>query len=201
MLKKILIGALSLLLVSLPGKAAVIALWDFEDETTSTSYSADSGSGTLGTFTGTQSIGTDAGNEFLDFSTGGSFIIHVSGTGFTDFQVTYQAQKNGMSPSVTWGWSTTGSGFVTTGVSPGSDTPGSSFSTFFVQSFPSDLNNVSDVYLQASFGSAVDFDNISVSGVPEPVNVALACFGVAFVGLTFGRRVYAMARSQRAVIA
>jgi len=46
-----------------------------------------------------------------------------------------------------------------------------------------------------------EFDNLQVTAVPEPINVALACFGLAFVGLTFGRRIYSMARGPQTVTA
>src|SRR5438093_949397 len=104
MLKKILIAGVGLLLVSMTGRAALIAGWDFESGTPYIANSGNqSGTATL-TPTGTQIIGTEGANEFLSFNTtaGGSFILHVSRNGFTDFSVTYDARKGGDSPTVTW---------------------------------------------------------------------------------------------------
>jgi hypothetical protein len=47
----------------------------------------------------------------------------------------------------------------------------------------------------------LQFDNVAVNGiaaVPEPANVALACFGLLFAGVTLGRRVYTSRRRSRA---
>jgi hypothetical protein len=44
-------------------------------------------------------------------------------------------------------------------------------------------------------GNIADFDNILVNGVPEPANYALAAFGILFVGVGVGRRIYARARA------
>jgi hypothetical protein len=44
-----------------------------------------------------------------------------------------------------------------------------------------------------------NFDNIAISGVPEPINVALACFGLGFVGVGVSRRFLpSLRKAQRA---
>ncbi len=70
-------------------------------------------------------------------------------------------------------------------------TPGSSWTTENI-SFTgvTALNNSSDVYFRDTFapkGVNVDFDNFTVTAVPEPVTYALPLFGVVFTAGTAAR--------------
>jgi hypothetical protein len=64
----------------------------------------------------------------------------------------------------------------------------------------SQLNGASTIFLRntllgGSSGGTSDFDNIQVlAQIPEPINVALALFGLGFVGLRFGRRLCSFVR-------
>jgi hypothetical protein len=127
--------------------------------------------------------------------------IHLSGIQRSFFFVTYagKASAGGTSQN-TWSWSTDGTTFSTVGVTqPG--VIGLTYSTFTVDfSAVSALNTgtATDIYLRAvgaGGGNNTDYDNIQVlAQIPEPINVALALFGLGFVGLKFGRRLFSFVR-------
>src|SRR5258706_12891468 len=94
MLKKILIAGLGLLLVNMPGKAAVVALWDFENGDTTSPFTPSSGTQAgSATLTGTGTIVSHSGNNVLSFADAGSFVIQVSGSGLIDFTFTYSVSE------------------------------------------------------------------------------------------------------------
>lgn len=118
--------------------------------------------------------------------------LHVHGTGLSGFTVTLASRQSG-SVAQTWAWSTDGATF--TAIAP-SITPSATWSVATADfRGVTVLNNPDhqDVYFRTTFdltrnNATVDFDNIAVNAVPEPVGIALACFGVAFFGLGLVRR-------------
>lgn len=87
-----------------------------------------------------------------------------------------------------------GTSYTTTDLTqPGGLT--TSFASYTVDfSGISALNGATSVYFEVTGGENgggdFTFDNFLVSAVPEPVNMALALFGLGFVGVAVGRRFY-----------
>ena len=206
MRKKTLLTLVTIAALATSGNAAVLALFGFDTYDGTSPVSPESGtqSGTATLTTASGPGGTtfsaQVGNPTLALgvgnglaANGSTFTILVNGTGFTDFMVSYDVKKGGVD-SFAWQWSTDGSTFATIQfASPGT---GSGFNSTTINfSGVTAINNAPAVYLRNSMTGATgqngrtDFDNIQVSAVPEPINVALALFGLAFVGLRFGRRV------------
>jgi hypothetical protein len=147
--------------------------------------------------------GTPAASFAIEFQgqTGNNngYTLHLSGLVRSDFFVTYTAQATaGGTAQNTWSWSINGTTFSTVGVTqPG--VIGLTYSTFTVDfSGVTALNGATDVYLRSigsGGGNNSDYDNIQVlAQIPEPINVALALFGLGFVGLKFGRRLFSFVR-------
>ncbi len=183
-------GLLSFGLV-LPSHAAIVG-WDF-----SSGMSPSQGSGTLTTianFGETVGVSGGFGNPapsllFSPGGTGGSFTIQISGTGLSGFSVTYDGLAASPPLSQTWTYSTDNVTFTPLAGGPSPLT--ASWATYTADfSGVSALNGQSAVYLRDSFAGDAAFDNITVSAVPEPVNVALVVFGLCVGGVSVGRRMY-----------
>ena len=128
----------------------------------------------------------------------GTITLEVGGVGLSDFVLTY-ATRNVVATTQTWTYSTDGVhyyslGILVDGVSGNTATPvsGSVWTLFTVDfSGVTALDGASTVYFQDSFttlsgsNDTISFDNMAIS-VPEPVNYALAGFGLIFIGGSAG---------------
>ncbi len=149
--------------------------------------------------TAANSADSVAGNAFRTSATGGaggfnySYSFQISGIGLSGFVVTYETQGTITTPQQ-WQWVATGQG--------GEHSFGSpvfASSSYGVQTIDfsgvTGLNNAATVVFYLDVGSpsdpagswTVDFDNFAISTVPEPVNTALACFGLGIAVVSLGR--------------
>jgi hypothetical protein len=180
-----------------------------------TSYAPDSGAGSLTTTeSGTgdfiyNSQGTSLGQYTTSSSpnydlkvgvpgTTATITLEVSGVGLSGFEVNY-CTRNVTTLLQTWSYSVNGTSWTTLGNGSGSgngyvSASGTSFAVYTENfSGATALNGATSVYLRDSFatpsgsGNTVSFDNIYVTAVPEKINVALAGFGLIFVGASAGR--------------
>lgn len=197
--------------MSQSARGALIAEWQFDGYTGGVfsghnpEYGSQSGatataSGvTLASITGTtlNQNAASTPNYALRMSTGvgggtGSLILHVSGIGLSSFQITYASQDDG-NRTQTWAWSTDGVNYTALAGGTRDATSASWTTTPLTVDFSSvtALNGAANVYFQNTivFGNnqRVDFDNISITAVPEPVHYALAVFGLLFVSTGVGR--------------
>ena len=134
-------------------------------------------------------------------SKGFNITINAAGGGFSFVAVQYAAVRNNSGANAnTWSYSLDGgSTFTAAPVQPAA--VGTSYSTLVVDltSVPQLVNFSGTLVLRnvlsGAGGGTTDFDNIQVLGqVPEPINAALALFGLAFLGVRFGRRLFATAQ-------
>ena len=205
MLKKIVAvgtGLVSLLIV-LPCEGAVIGTWAFGTSGSDliAPYAADSGQpgAQIEAPIGFDSIvtGVSDGNpaNALQIATGGVLDIHVAGSGLADFVVTYDAKSAGTLTDIRWDYSNDGVIWTTLTTRPVT----ASFASYSVDfSSVAAIEGAANVYLTITpvgLGQTVNFDNIEVSAVPEPINVALVVFGFGAAVTAVGRRIRARARS------
>jgi hypothetical protein len=179
-MKKTLLTIIAISGLAMPTRAALIAHWDFDfyaNNQATVSAEADSA----------QASAT------LNFD--------LSGTGLSFFTVTYAAQQSGNGNNLNqWSWSLTGLAGSFTDAGPVANIPTSAATITVDFSSVSQLNGASTIFLRntllgGSSGGTSDFDNIQVlAQIPEPINVALALFGLGFVGLRFGRRLCSFVR-------
>jgi len=143
-----------------------------------------------------------AGNAFGTSATQDSFhpnsySFTVSGTGLSGFVVTYDTQQPtgtlGSTALQQWSYFATGGSETAYGsVYASSASYGLKTIDF---SGVTALNNATSVTFYLDVGSpsdganswSVDFDNFAISTVPEPVNTALACFGLGIAVVSLGR--------------
>lgn len=183
--------------LAVPSEGAIVT-WDFSGGNLNPSQ----GSGTLTTvanFGETVGVSGSFGNPapsllFSPGGAGGSFTVQINGTGLSGFSVTYDGLGGSPGMSQTWSYSLDNSTFTPLGGGPA--TLSGSFQSYNADfSGVSALNGQSAVYLRDSFVKDAAFDNITVSAVPEPINVALVVFGLCLGGASAGRRVYGWARA------
>ncbi len=127
-----------------------------------------------------------------------NLIIRVDGTSLDNFVVRYDAKVVSESVGQSWGYSINGSSYtqLASELQPGALT--TTWATYTVD-FSSIAglgvnpvyfkNNVSADVISMEFNN-LQYDNIAVN-VPEPINVALALFGLGAAGLAIARRVRA----------
>ena len=134
----------------------------------------------------------------------GFITIHLSGTGLSTFFLTYAAQRTQSGPHDNhWSYSIDG-GTTFTDVGVGQMPVDSITSTYSIQTINfagiTALDGAADILLHGTFvtnpgGGSADYDNFQIlASIPEPVNVALALFGIGIVGLKFGRRLFSFVR-------
>ena len=134
----------------------------------------------------------------------GFITIHLSGSGLSTFFLTYAATRSQSGPQDNhWTYSIDG-GATFTDVGVGQPPLGSIGTTYSVLTVDfagiSALDGAGDILLHGTFvsnpgGGTDDYDNFQIlAQVPEPVNVALALFGIGIVGLKFGRRLFIFVR-------
>lgn len=176
---------------------AAIATWTFGtsgSDLTGPIYAADAGS-QAGAQIEAQFGSTivSDGNPDLNairITTSEELVIHVSGAGYSSFVVSYDAKQTGSS-QLNWAWSLDNSSYTYI-PSQNLQTSWGNYSADF--SGVSALNGAADVYLltyaSTEIGQLVSFDNIQVNAVPEPINVALALFGLGIACRAFCGRVY-----------
>ena len=223
MLKKTLLTLVVVTALSAGANAALLAHWGFDtydgsqnpvlpedgDQSgTATLTTATPGatlSGPVGT-TLNDPRGTPSASQALEYTgnataiNGSTFVIHFSGTGLSTFVVTYAAFADSSGASInTWAYSTDGTTFTDLG---GTLSVGTAYSVLTADfSAVTALDGAANVYLRNTLSGGTgnnknsDFDNIQVSSVPEPINVALVLFGLTFCGVTFGRRLIGFARA------
>lgn len=136
-------------------------------------------------------------------SLGGNFILTITpATGYTlsAFSITYYARSS-IATSDTWAYSVNGgSSWTSASAQPVNISAGNTWNQYTVNftafSVSSGSVQFRDLFTSTSQGTA-DFDNINLYAtvVPEPVNVALAAFGLCVVGVGVGRRIYLRARA------
>jgi len=213
MLRKLWMFAMGPLLcgAAVESQGALISLWTFDSSSASSPITANSGIGAQPTATLTTSGNTTLANagttlndprtgtgfpaatfrlEYISGS-GGNFTLHITGTALSSFQVSYAGENTaGASSSQTWAWSLNNSTFTALGTQPSA--LGGTFATRTADfSGVTALNGQTDVYLRLSFGEKDAFDNIQVTAVPEPTNMALALFGVGFAAVAMLRKLKA----------
>ena len=222
---KMLSGVLvAVLCVAASADAALIAYWNFPSSLGTSPFSADSGvqqaTATLEASAGfTQPAGTTVNQDpvsnpgaTFDLTYAGNVgglirtvTLKFSGTGLQDFNVSYAGVRSAgsaaQSVSQLWEYSTdSGANWSSAGITQLGNLPGA----FAVQAV--DLTSISaiegagSVWLRLTATSShknndFQLDNFQVSTVPEPVNVALALFGLFVVTVGFGRRIYGMVRA------
>lgn len=192
-LKPVALGVFLYSGVALTSFGAVIAGWSFDGASPLT---PSSGSGTL-TPEVPYSTPTSGGNPngyltFTDSEFHGPFVIQVSGTGQSGFAVAYDAKYTTAASTVNWYYSTDGNSWTSYGSGQALSSSWGNYSIDF--SGATALNNSAAVYFQAQFTERSAFDNLSVTAVPEPANVAMAVFAV----LGFSAEVVRRLRVRRA---
>jgi len=217
--------ALSALIASRAAAALTPSTWAFESGGP-TSYPADTVGGKLSSASlvvaspngGMISRQTTGGNPNGFLQIAGSPPTQVGGSTLT-FTLTRTAQANfslttltfnynliGTKPpsSITWSYNFGGSSFTlpttTLNQASGWQTTGSVDLSGVTGFGASGTINIVGTIVDASTGNGntgtIGFDNFAINAVPEPVNVALAAFGLCLVSVGVGRRVYTWARAQ-----
>lgn len=130
--------------------------------------------------------------------------IKLTGTGLSglsSYVLTYAAESASASTtsrSITWAYSLNN----TTWTTLQTDTVTTGSFKVYTDNFSglTALNGATTIYFRGTFGATTGtgayFDNIHITAVPEPVNCALAGFGLIFVGGSAGR--FYFARRHRA---
>jgi hypothetical protein len=223
MLKKLFAGLLGAGF-SLTSWAGIVATWNFNNylvngQTMVNASSWDSASvngdvtpsltATAPTGGSLNSVSGNPGNA-IQFNAGG--IINGNNGTFTftltavvninEFELSYDINEGFFpGPDTQWSWAIAeggsgfstipheGSSFINNWVSHTVDFAGSSLSAGQTITFTMQLVNEN-----SGLGNDVSFDNLIVSAVPEPVNVALLIFGVGLAAVPAGRRLYLWAR-------
>ncbi len=129
------------------------------------------------------------------------FTINLSGSGLSGLAATYELAFQGFSSSattrtITWTYSLNGGAYTaftpaqSDAVTGSGTVPdwGTSYSDYFsVAGFLT----ATTISFRGTFGAATTggayFDNITLTAVPEPINCAMAVFGLVFVGGSVGR--------------
>jgi hypothetical protein len=172
--------------------AGVIAGWDFNDQ----NLTVDQGSGTL-TIDPSRTPGYNirtGSDYYMTFGVSDNtsyFTIQVTGTGLSGFAVGYDANAIFVNPAQLWEYSVnSGASWSSAGLTQPGNIVAFNWTSYNVDfSSATSLNGASTVWLRNTFGNgAGQFDNIQVTAVPEPVNVAMGIFGLGLVGTTAGRR-------------
>jgi len=150
---------------------------------------ANSADSVAGNAFGISSIGALNGPNYNSYS------FQISGTGLSGFVLTYETQGTITTPQQ-WQWVATGQGGEHIFGSPVYASSSSSYGLQTIDfSGVTGLNNAATVIFYLDVGSpsdspnswSVDFDNFVISAVPEPVNTALACFGLGIAVVSLGR--------------
>ena len=115
--------------------------------------------------------------------TGGTLTLQISGIGFSGYQLAYQALDGG-SGTQSWQWSTDNANWN----SPVSTSLTINNLNYSANTVDFSGASGSTIYFQNTIGGVVAFDNIQITAVPEPINYALATFGLCVGGISFGRR-------------
>lgn len=194
--------------------AALIADWGFNSVTVGSTQAVNSAiSPETGLQTGTATLrvtsatvtgvaGTTVNDKFgiisatsgIELNQSGVFVITIDRTGWIDIQLSYAVQKNGGSPDLTWAWSTDNSTWNTLSTIIG---VGSGWSAY-TNSVPIAAQGSGALYFRATIAGTgnrdVQFDNIFITAVPEPVNIALAVCGVGVLGVGMAGRIRARSR-------
>ena len=143
--------------------------------------------------------------EFKQPQANAGFItIHLSGSGLSTFFLTYAAVRSQSGPHDNhWAYSIDG-GVTFTDVGVGQMPLDSITTTYSIQTINfagiTALDGAADILLHGTFvsnpgGGNDSYDNFQVlASIPEPVNVALALFGIGIVGVKFGRRLFSFVR-------
>ena len=217
--KKVLILGLVTLGAALTSQAGLIGLWTFDSNPSGTGPFADLTNPTTSParssfydnsaqITTSISVGNAGGTtandprtspsagRALTLDSGGAITIQITHGSLTGFTLTYEAQKTGGSPTQGgWSWSTTLNGtYSTAGVSETLST-GTSYALNTVTFGTLDPSTTIFLRETISSGGTVAFDNIQISAVPEPINYALAAFGLCVAAVCIGRRAYFWARA------
>lgn len=187
------------LMTTAVGHGAIVDLWTFEN-TLYTTPTTQNASDTLIPTSGASRItpGSDGlpGGHAMQANTG--FSLLVDATSWSGpFTITYDGESGAVgSVSQQWSYSVnSGSSWTVLGTQPSALATGS-YSPFTVTFSDVGLNNNAGVRFKDDLtGGAGNFDNIQISAVPEPINVALVVFGVCVAGAGAGRRVYAWVRA------
>ncbi len=202
-MKRIFGWAIGLLLLgaTLTSQAGIIALWTFDGGSTG----VDQNPVTLNTDPNYQNgaslsssvsistlfLGSPSGDprtspgspNYGIAQTGGTLTLLISGNGFSGFQLAYQALDGG-SGAQSWQWSSDNSSWNSP-VSASLPISGAGWSADTVDFSGASGSNI---YFRNTIGGTVGFDNIQITAVPEPINYALAAFGLCVGGISFGRR-------------
>ena len=129
--------------------------------------------------------------------------IHLSGVGLSTFFLSYAAMKSQSGPQDNhWTYSIDGGlTFSDVGVGQPANLITGTYSVLNVNfGGVTALDGAADILLHGTFvnvpgGGTADYDNFQIlASIPEPVNVALALFGIGVVGLRFGRRLLTFVR-------
>ncbi len=189
---------------------ALVAGWTFDGQSVSADQGAQAGSATVGSSLSTLTTinpgdgGSGYGLRVIPPVSGeSSFYLSFSGAGWSGFSLSYSGKvypfaSNLGNVSQAWFYSLNGgSSYNPLGLAPADlvNSAGSSWPTFsFDLSSVTPLNNQSSILLKDVLtGNSQQgvFDNIQISAVPEPVNMALVVFGLCIAGVCLGRRVCA----------
>jgi hypothetical protein len=124
----------------------------------------------------------------VGFSPSSTVTIQVANpTGLSGFSLSYAAADLNGAGTQDWKWSTDGityNGLPDAGASLGINT-----STWSLNSVNFNNASGSTLFFQNTVAAGfVGFDNFQVTAVPEPINYALAGFGLCVGGISFGRR-------------
>jgi hypothetical protein len=117
----------------------------------------------------------------------GFVTIQVNAAGLSAFSLSYAAVdlNPGGGSLQDWKWST--DGVTYTGL-PDSSSTGINTLTWSLNSVNFNSASGSTLYFQDTLSGFVAFDNFQLTAVPEPINYALAVFGLCVGGICFGRR-------------
>jgi hypothetical protein len=179
-------------------QAGIIALWTFDGNSTDVNQSpvtlntdpgyqngaslSSAGFSVTGTPNGDPRT-SGQGSPNYGLATGGTLTLQISGIGFSGYQLAYQALDGG-SGTQSWQWSPDNSSWNSP-VSASLPISGLGWSADTV-----DFSGASGstIYFRNTIGGSIGFDNIQITAVPEPINYALATFGLCVGGISFGRR-------------
>lgn len=161
------------------------------------------GQGASVTGTAANSANSVAGNAFEISATGNtgsaynSYTFSISGTGLSGFVMTYETKGTADGVSQQWSYDApqneppVGPTFLES-VSPSASSSYNletiNFSGITALNNATSVNFILDIANDAaSWNGNMDFDNFAITAVPEPVNTALACFGLGIAVVSLGR--------------